>query len=151
MTYRPALRGMDPEEAFRRFDRLIEAYFEIRLEGVVEPLTQLHELSQSTPAISRLALVIQEHLEWLRTWFPESTPDQLLHIADLTVRAHHRENNRPVEAQFVRLVTIEIGTIRARTILDHLDHGRIPTPKPQLSKKVLVAQGRKAIRRYSGG
>jgi len=152
MSHRSALRGMEPEEAFRRLNRLMEAYFEIRLEGALDPLTRISELTQSeTPRIAHLALVLQEHLEWLKTWFPESTPEQLLHIADLTSRAFHRETNRSPEDQLIRLVVVDVGTLRARTILDHLDQGRTPKPQAQTSKRTIAGHNRKLFRRLSRG
>lgn len=155
MSHRKALRGMDPEEAFARLGGLTEAYMRLRFEGllggIADPLPQLDKLCESPdPRLARAAQDLHSNLGWLRHWFQPCTDAQLVHIADLTTRALNREFNKSPEEQLFKLVVLDVGTIRARYIIDQIEkRNTLAAPKKPLGKRTLVRRARALVRSQS--
>jgi len=149
---------MDPEEAFERLGVIVALYLDLRLEaisaGVQDPLNKLPQLSESrNPRLSSIASELLDALAWVWPWFPTLQSPQLVLIADLVTRALNRQTNRDPEDQLVRLVATELGTVRARGIIDQLEaHGprgaKMHRPKPP-SRRAAGNQGHKLLKRVA--
>lgn len=148
---------MDPEEAFKRLGALVEAYLNLRFEVLdrEKPLDLLPTLARSkNPRVAALANEIQVQVDWMRTWFPGFSPTQLVHVADLVTRALHRRANKDPEDQLVRIVATDVGTIRARYLIDDLEKNgfdrRTRARGKRSSPREIVNRGRKILQRATG-
>lgn len=89
---------------------------------------------------------LHSHLGWLRHWFQPCTDAQLVHIADLVTRALNREFNKSPEEQLFKLVVLDVGTVRARYIIDQIEkRSTLAAPKKPLGKRTVVRRARALI------